>query len=27
MYRFAAEGETKKSDLNSGDIAGINELY
>ncbi len=27
MYRFATEGETKKRDLNSGDIAGINDLY
>ncbi len=27
MYRFAAEGETKKRTLNSGDIAGINALY
>ncbi|OGI16077.1 hypothetical protein A3K63_02290 [Candidatus Micrarchaeota archaeon RBG_16_49_10] len=27
MYRFASLGETKKRDLNSGDIAGINELY
>ncbi len=27
MYRFAGLGETKKSDLNAGDIAGINELY
>ncbi len=27
MYRFASAGETKKRDLNSGDIAGINELY
>ena len=27
MYRFAATGETKKQDLNAGDIAGINGLY
>lgn len=27
MYRFASAGETKKRDLNSGDITGINELY
>jgi hypothetical protein len=27
MYRFASEGETKKIDLNAGDIAGINDLY
>jgi hypothetical protein len=27
MYRFATEGETKKRDLNAGDIAGINDLY
>ena len=27
MYGFASEGETKKRDLNGGDIAGINELY
>lgn len=27
MYRFAEEGETKKSDLHDGDIAGIQELY
>lgn len=27
MYRFASLGETKKRDLNSGDIAGILELY
>ena len=27
MYRFATESETKKRDLNSGDIAGINDLY
>lgn len=27
MYRFSANGETKKRDLNSGDIAGINQLY
>lgn len=27
MYRFAGFGETKKRDLNAGDIAGINELY
>lgn len=27
MYRFAANGETKKRDLNDGDIAGINKLY
>jgi hypothetical protein len=27
MYRYADYGETKKRDLNTGDIAGINELY
>lgn len=27
MYRFAAFGETKKRDLNAGDIAGITKLY
>ena len=27
MYRFAAAGETKKRDVHSGDIAGINDLY
>jgi Matrixin len=27
MYAFAALGETKKRDLNAGDIAGINGLY
>jgi len=27
MYRFAVEGETKKQDLNAGDIAGIKKLY
>lgn len=27
MYAFATEGETKKRDLNSGDIAGISTLY
>ena len=27
MYAFASNGETKKRDLNSGDIAGINALY
>ena len=27
MYRFADFGETKKRDLNAGDIAGISELY
>jgi len=27
MYAFAAAGETKKRDLNTGDITGINELY
>jgi len=27
LYRFAAFGETKKRTLNTGDIAGINELY
>jgi len=27
MFRFAGEGETKKRDLNSGDINGVNELY
>jgi hypothetical protein len=27
MYRFATEGEIKKRDLNTGDIAGIRDLY
>lgn len=27
MYGYSTEGETKKSDLNTGDIAGIQELY
>ena len=27
MYAFASNGETKKRDLNAGDIAGINGLY
>ena len=27
MYRFADYGEIKKRDLNTGDIAGINQLY
>lgn len=27
MYRFASDGETKKQTLNSGDVAGISELY
>lgn len=27
MYAYADSGETKKRDLNSGDIAGISELY
>lgn len=27
MYRFAGEGETKKRDLNDGDIAGVVDLY
>ena len=27
MYRFGANGETKKRDLNTGDIAGIKALY
>lgn len=27
MYRFSSFGETKKRDLNIGDIAGINQLY
>jgi len=27
MYRFADDGETKKRDLNSGDIAGVQRLY
>lgn len=27
MYRFASEAETKKRTIESGDIAGINELY
>jgi len=27
MYRYGATGETKKRDLNAGDIAGVNKLY
>lgn len=27
MYRYASLGETKKRDLNTGDIAGIATLY
>lgn len=27
MYAYASNGETKKRDLNAGDIAGINALY
>ncbi|MBI2051502.1 matrixin family metalloprotease [Candidatus Roizmanbacteria bacterium] len=27
MYRFSSTGETKKRDLNTGDIAGANQLY
>ena len=27
MYRFAAAGETKKQDLEAGDIAGVDKLY
>lgn len=27
MYRFAADGETKKRDLHTGDVAGMNKLY
>lgn len=27
MYGYASEGETKKRDLNAGDITGINQLY
>lgn len=27
MYRFASAGETKKRDLNAGDISGVAELY
>jgi len=27
MFRLANNGETKKRDLNAGDIAGVNELY
>jgi len=27
MYAFASEGETKKIDLNDGDIAGVDEFY
>lgn len=27
MYGYASEGETKKRDLNSGDITGMNQLY
>lgn len=27
MYGYAASGETKKRDLNGGDIAGVNKLY
>jgi predicted Zn-dependent protease len=27
MYAYAAYGETKKRDLNDGDVAGIRNLY
>ncbi|MDX1607881.1 MAG: matrixin family metalloprotease, partial [Candidatus Spechtbacterales bacterium] len=27
MYGYATEGETKKRDLNSGDITGMSKLY
>ena len=27
MYGYASEGEAKKRDLNTGDIAGVNQLY
>jgi hypothetical protein len=27
MYKYADYGETKKRDLNAGDIAGITEIY
>jgi len=27
MYRFASDGETKKRDLNTGDITGVDKLY
>jgi hypothetical protein len=27
MYRFGTQGETKKRDLNAGDIAGVQNLY
>lgn len=27
MYRFVSKGETKKHDLNAGDITGVNEIY
>ena len=27
MYAFASFGETKKSTLEAGDIAGVNKLY
>jgi len=27
MFRFASEEETKKRDLNDGDVAGVNDLY
>ena len=27
MYRFVSLGETKKHDLNAGDITGVNEIY
>jgi hypothetical protein len=27
MYAYATEGETKKRDLNAGDVTGINSLY
>jgi hypothetical protein len=27
MYRYASEGETKKRDLNTGDVQGIFNLY
>ena len=27
MYAYASNGETKKQDLYTGDIAGVNHLY
>ncbi len=27
MYGYSTKGETKKRDLNTGDIAGIQDLY